>query len=220
MHRAEKFKCEIISWARVIRDAKKLSDIIRKSDYDIDIVVAVGRGGYVPARILCDHLLIRDLTSIKVEHWGTAVTSGRATVKIPLSGDIKNKNVLVVDDVTDTGETLRVSLDYLKEFEPKKIKSAVLMHKICSKTVPDYFVKKVVKWRWIIFPWHVHEDITEFVKSLISEGIISEETVIHQLYNLYGIRVKPQIIKEILSEIKNGGEGIRTPDTTDMSRLL
>ncbi len=197
-----KFRCEIISWNRVIKDSENLAKIIKKSGYKIDIIVAIGRGGYVPARILCDYLLIKDLTSIKVEHWGTAVSSKEAKIKFPLSGDIKNKNVLLVDDVTDTGETLRVSLDYLKTFKPYKIKTAVLIHKICSRFLPDYFVRKVIKWRWIIFPWHVHEDITEFVKRVAEKGLIVEK-IIDRLYDFYKIKVNPQTIREILSEIDN-----------------
>ena len=89
--------------------------------------MAIGRGGYVPARILCDYLLIRDLTSIKVEHWGSAATeTEKAVIKFRLCTDIKDKSVLLVDDITDTGDTLRVSLKYLKDFGPKTIKTAVL----------------------------------------------------------------------------------------------
>lgn len=206
--KTEKFKCEIIPWGRVIEDAKKLADIIKNSGYPIDIIIAIGRGGYVPARILCDHLLIKDLTSIKVEHWGTAISQKEARIKFPLCIEIKDKNILVVDDVTDTGETLKVSIDYLKTFQPKDIKTAVLVHKICSKTLPDYFVRKVIRWKWIIFPWHVYEDVTEFVKRLKVKEFIHEDNILQELYKLYGIKVSKTMIRKILLEIKNGGEGI------------
>lgn len=198
----KKFQCEIISWGRVIKDTKKLANIIKNSGYSIDIVVAIGRGGYVPARIICDYLLLKDLTSIKVEHWGTAVSQKEAKIKFPLCIEIKDKNILVVDDVTDTGETLRVSVDYLKTFQPKEIKTAVLIHKICSKTIPDYFIRKVIKWRWIIFPWHLYEDITEFVKDLKVKGYLHEDNIVQELFQLYGIKINKSMIKEILLEIK------------------
>ncbi|MDP2278208.1 MAG: phosphoribosyltransferase, partial [Nitrospirota bacterium] len=151
----ERFRCEILSWNRVVRDTIKLSKSIIDSGFKPDMVVAIGRGGYVPARILCDYLLIRDLTSIKVEHWGSAATeTEKAVIKFRLCTDIKDKSVLLVDDITDTGDTLRVSLKYLKDFGPKTIKTAVLIHKTCSVIVPDYFISKIIKWRWVIFPWH------------------------------------------------------------------
>jgi hypoxanthine phosphoribosyltransferase len=197
----ERFRCEILSWNRVIRDTKKLSKNIKDSGYKPDIVVAIGRGGYVPARILCDYLLMRDLTSIKVEHWGIAATeTEKAVIKFPLCTDIKGKKVLLVDDITDTGDTLRVSLEYLKTFEPKDIKTAVLIHKTCSAIIPDYFVSRVTKWRWIIFPWHIYEDLTGFVKRIKDMGIHSEDDIVRELRERYNIVVNIDAIKDVLLE--------------------
>ncbi len=200
----ERFRCEILSWARIVKDSKRLSKIIKDSGYNPDIVVAIGRGGYVPARILCDYLLIRDLTTIKVEHWGIAATeTEKAIIKFPLCAEIKDKRVLLVDDITDTGDTLRVSLEYLKNFEPKEIRTAILIHKSCSAIVPDYFVKKVVKWRWIIFPWHIREDLTGFVKNIRDAGISGVENIHHELMKRYNIDIDINTIKEVLSEIRD-----------------
>jgi hypoxanthine phosphoribosyltransferase len=200
---AKKFKCEILSWRRIAGDSQKLSKIIKDSRYNPDIVVAIGRGGYVPARVLCDYLLLKDLTSIKVEHWGIAATeTEKALIKFPLSADIKNKRVLLVDDITDTGDTLRVSLEYLKSFKPKEIKTAVLVHKTCSAIIPDYFVSKVVKWRWLIFPWHIYEDLTGFIKKIKDAGIHSEEDISRELKERYNIKVNIETVREILSEKK------------------
>lgn len=199
----ERFRCEILSWMRVVRDAKSLSKMIKDSGYNPDIVVAIGRGGYVPARIICDYLLIRDLTSIKVEHWGIAATqTEKAVIKFPLCTDIKDRSVLLVDDITDTGETLRVSRDHLKGFNPKEVRTAVLMHKTCSAIVPDYFVNKVVKWRWVIFPWHIWEDLMGFVKRIKDLNINREEDIRHELEERYKICVDLETIKKVLSELK------------------
>lgn len=196
----EKFRCEILSWNRVVKDSKRLSWIIKDSGYCPDIVIAIGRGGYVPARIICDYLLIRDLTTIKVEHWGIAATETKeAVIKFPLCTDIRDKKVLLVDDITDTGDTIMASLGYLKGFSPGIIKTAVLIHKTCSSIVPDFFVSRIVKWRWVIFPWHVWEDITGFVKKIQESGIHSEDDIRIELMNRYNIRVKEDSIKEILS---------------------
>ena len=158
MHSKEQITCEALSWSRVVKDSKRLSSLIKESGYKIDIAVAIARGGLVPARILSDYLSIRDLTTIKVEHWGiTATPSEKAVLKFPLCADIKDKNVLLVDDTTDTGDTLRVSLEYMKSFGPKEIRSAVLIHKTRSAVTPDYFIRKIVKWKWVIAEWTTHE---------------------------------------------------------------
>jgi len=200
----ERFRCEILSWKRVLADAKRLSKIIKDSGYDFHLVVAIGRGGFVPARILCDYLLIRDLATMKVEHWGIAATrTGKAVIKFPLCADIKDKRVLLVDDITDTGETLRVSIEYLRNFRPEEIRTAVLLHKTCSATIPNYFVRKIVKWRWVIFPWHIWEDLTGFIRTLRDTGTSCEEDIIRELKQRYGITAHPRMVEEILSEIQS-----------------
>lgn len=147
--------------------------------------------------------LIRDLTSIKVEHWGIAATeTEKAVIKFRLCTDIKDKSVLLVDDITDTGDTLRVSLKYLKDFGPKTIKTAVLIHKTCSVIVPDYFISKIIKWHWVIFPWHIREDLTGFVKNIKDKGIHDEEDISRELKLRYNINVQMETLREVLSELK------------------
>lgn len=197
------FRCDMPSWRRVVRDSKTLSNLIKTSGYDPNIVVAVCRGGVVPARLMCDFLHIKDLTTIKVEHWGMVATpTEKAVIKFPLYVDIKDKRVLLVDDITDTGDTLRVSLEHLKTFEPKEIRTAVLIHKIISGFLPDYYVRKITQWRWVIFPWHIWEDLTVLIKNMKAIGICCEEDIRRELNSKYNIEVQSEMIKEILSEIK------------------
>jgi hypoxanthine phosphoribosyltransferase len=194
-----RFRCEILSWARVVRDAKRLSWGIKESGYVPDIVIAIGRGGYIPARILCDYLMIHDLAAFKAEHWGSAaVRRKKAVIKFPLCADIRNKRVLLVDDITDTGETLSVSLKYLKRFRPREVRTAVLVHKTCSAILPDYFLRKIAKWRWIIFPWHLREDLTGFIARLKDEGICREGEIKRELRRRYHIDLRTEILREIL----------------------
>ncbi len=196
----ERFRCEILTWSSVVRDAKRLSWIIKDSGYVPDIVIAIGRGGYIPARILCDYLLIHDLAAFKAEHWGSAAArKKKAIITFPLSADIKNKRVLLADDITDTGETLRVSLQYLTGFGPKEIRTAVLIHKTSSSVMPDYFLRKISKWRWVIFPWHHWEDMAGFITRLTDEGIRGERDIKHELRRRYGINVRSDMLKELLS---------------------
>jgi hypoxanthine phosphoribosyltransferase len=201
----EQIKCELLSWRRVVKDAKSLSRLVEDSGYKIDIAVAIARGGLIPARILSDYLSIRDLTSIKIEHWGiTATPSEKAVLKFPLCADIKDKNVLLVDDTTDTGDTLRVAIEYLKSFAPKEVRTAVLIHKTRSAITPDYFIRKVVKWKGIIFPWHIWEHLTEFIRRITGSGMHDEEDIRHVLKQQYNIKVNIATVREVLSEAEKG----------------
>jgi hypoxanthine phosphoribosyltransferase len=197
------FKCEILSWRCVADNTKKLSTLIKNSGFIPQIVVAIGRGGLVPARILCDYLHIRDLTAVKVEHWGLAATPDKkAIIKFPLNADIKDKRVLLMDDITDTGDTLRITLEYLRGFGPQEIRTAVIIHKTTSDFIPDFYVRRITKWRWITFPWHVWEDLTAFIKEIRAHGFYSEEDIRQELKDRHKICVRLELIKEILSEMK------------------
>ena len=100
---ADSFPVDMVSWDSAISLSRSLADIIRASGLAPDLVIAIGRGGYVPARVVCDRLLISDLTSIKIEHWGVAAREfDRAVVRFHLSVDVEGKTILVIDDVTDT----------------------------------------------------------------------------------------------------------------------
>ena len=106
--------CELISWHEVYRLCRKLSERIITSGYRPDLIVAVARGGYVPARLLCDFIGINELTSIRVEHYYPgAKKQTEARIRDPLSADIAGRRVLLVDDVNDSGDTLLPIFDFL-----------------------------------------------------------------------------------------------------------
>ena len=159
--------CELISWPQVQRMCQRLSGLVRESGYCPDIVVAIGRGGFVPARLVCDYLDIMALTSIKIEHYLSGSSrQEQAIIRYPLCVDIKNLRVLLVDDVNDSGDTLAVAMQHLQAMQPIEIRTAVMHHKNISDFAVDYYARKVIKWRWLIYPWAVNEDISSFLKQL------------------------------------------------------
>ena len=109
---AECFECQVMDWNLFYRLARQVADKINSSGYKPDIIIGLARGGWVLARVLCDFVGVKDLVSLKVEHWGvTATPDGTAKLKYPLNVDLTGKKVLVVDDITDTGESMRVTID-------------------------------------------------------------------------------------------------------------
>jgi hypoxanthine phosphoribosyltransferase len=204
----ENFICQVLTWNRVARDTKELSRRVRDSGFVPDMVVAIGRGGLVPARVLCDYLRIKDLTTIKVEHWGIAATPDeKARIRFPLCADIAKRRVLLVDDITDTGETLELSSAYLREFGPEEVRTAVLIHKAAATFEPTYYVTKHRAWRWVIFPWHLWEDVTGFIEILRDEGVRGEECIRDELKKRYALHVRIETIMEILEELDSKGSG-------------
>jgi len=188
--------------------AKKVGKKINTSGYKPDMIVGLARGGWVLARILCDLIGVKDLVSLKVEHWGvTATPDGKAKLKHPLNIDLTGKKVLVVDDITDTGESMRVTVDYLKTLKPSEIRTAALRHIKSSKFIPDYYGEEIT-WRWVIFPWNYTEDLCNIIPKVCARlkmsptGEVDVKQVRNELKKSFSIEASEETITEILQELK------------------
>jgi hypoxanthine phosphoribosyltransferase len=195
------FKCYLVSWDEAYRLAKILARKIKKSGFKPDLVIGIARGGLVPARVVCDFLLQKDLAAIKVEHWGIAAMLGNAEIKFPLPIDIEGEKILIVDDVADTGDTFSVVMDYIAEKNPSEVKTAVLHYKTCSTCVPDYWAEKQDDWKWIIYPWAVYEDMTGFIRRVSTKSMAPED-IRKALKSNFDIKISRKDLMEILNDMR------------------
>jgi hypothetical protein len=192
-------RCEVISWSSFYDLARRLARKIRDSGYQPEVIVAIGRGGYVPGRILSDLLGQMDLTSFKIEHYHHARKQHAARVRYPLATDVAGRRVLLVDDVADSGETFAVALKHLNSRgAPAEIRSAVLHYKTISPYVPDYYAQKVLKWRWIIYPWAVTEDVGSFIRDMDPKPASADEAA-RRLATDHGIRLPRKVLSDLLT---------------------
>ena len=190
-------RCELISWTEVHRLCRRLASLVKASGYRPDIVVAIGRGGLVPARLVCDCLEIMALTSIKIEHYLSGSSrQAQAVIRYPLCMDIRDQRVLLVDDVNDSGDTLQLAIAHLNTFHPGEVRTAVIHHKTTTRLDVDYYARKIIKWRWLIYPWAIHEDVSAFHNRL-SPPPISLEKAQQQLADQYGIRISQRCLRDI-----------------------
>ena len=206
MEKPVPIRCYFVSWDKAYRLGRKIAHKIKASGFVPDIVIGVARGGLVPARIVCDFLHQKDLTSIKVEHWGIAVTHGTARIKFPLPEemDISGKKILVVDDVADTGDSYHVIVNHIMEKSPADVRTAVLQYKTCSTFVPDYWGEKHDTWKWIIYPWALYEDMTGFIKRVLVRPMTREEIRIG--LSVFNIKVSRKDLSEFLNEMREEGK--------------
>ncbi|MCI4369137.1 MAG: phosphoribosyltransferase [Thermoplasmata archaeon] len=159
---AELPRCRLTTWREVDRWADKLAGAVTDANRVPDTLVALTRGGWVPARLLSDRLGVRRVVSVRAQHWGvTATPSGRAEITEGLSGAIQGENVLLVDDITDTGESLELAAEKVGAAGPTRVESATFLHITHSKFVPTYFAEEIARdaWVWIVFPWNYWEDL-------------------------------------------------------------
>jgi len=84
----------------------------------------------------------------------------RPYLRQPLTLSIKDRRVLLVDDVSDSGLTLQFSVQALSLYMPAEIKTATLYIKPWTRYVPDYYAEQVNE--WVIFPWETGEFEREY----------------------------------------------------------
>jgi len=194
---ALKLRCEPVSWGRVHSLCRNLALDIRSERFRPDMIVAIGRGGWVPGRLLADLLGLMDLASIKVEHYHGAHKGRVARVTHPLSVDVSGRRILVVDDISDTGDTFQVTMAHLHEAgDPAELRTATLHHKVVSSFVPDFYAQKIVKWRWIIYPWALGEDLSAFAREMRPPPMDPAEMA-KRLAKEYGIRVNAATLRDV-----------------------
>ncbi len=197
------FKCYLVSWNEAARLAKSVAKQIKRSEYKPDLIIAVARGGLVPARIICDFLHHKDVVSIKVEHWGIAATLGTADIKyfLPPQVDAKDKKILIIDDVADTGDTFLETLKYIKSLDPVEVRTAVLHYKTSSSFEPDYWGEKLTRWNWIIYPWAIFEDINGFIEKVLKGKSLSSDEIKYELKRVYDINISKKWVSDILTDM-------------------
>ena len=98
---ADSFECEVMDWSLFYVLSKNVAKKVNSSGYKPDIIIGLARGGWVLARVLCDLVGVKDLVSLKVEHWGvTATPDGKAKLKYPFDINLTGKKVLEMAEKT------------------------------------------------------------------------------------------------------------------------
>ena len=143
----------IISWAELHRDARFLSEVLNEKG-PWKGIVAVTRGGLVPAALVARELDIRLVDTICVTSYDAAgagdaaQVQGRVEVLKGVPGD--GEGFLLIDDLVDTGRTAQV----VRQLLPKA-HFAALYAKPAGRPIVDTFVKEFKQSKWIHFPWDI-----------------------------------------------------------------
>jgi uncharacterized protein len=207
MDKVESFRCKLVTWDEIAQWTETVARKITETGFRPTVVIGLTRGGWVPARLICDHLKVKKLYAVKTEHWGvTANQDGKALLTQELSIDVANENVLIVDDITDTGESLILALGHLMKMKPRELKSGTLLHIAHSKIQPDFFCVHVPKeeWTWFIFPWNLHEDLRTILPKTLTVAR-DEGSVRTAFKDQFSIDVPIDLIRETLQELSAEG---------------
>lgn len=144
---------EVLTWEGFGYACRDLARTILDSGWVPDITVAIARGGLLPAGGIGYALDSKSVGTVNVEFYtGVGQTLEDPVVLPPAldTSDLAGAKVLVVDDVADSGRTLALVLDLMRQ-HGGEARSAVLYSKPRSVVVPDYSWRDTD--RWIMFPW-------------------------------------------------------------------
>jgi len=149
--------------------AKKILD----SGQSFDRVVALAKGGWTWARTIVDLLEVPQLSSTRLKSYCNVNECGQVKVTQPLSDSVDGENVLIFDDVVDSGETLIKAKEYLSLLGAKTVTTAALCYKPRSKFIPDFYAFTTTS--WVVFPHEYREFITQCQKQWSAKNISQPE---------------------------------------------
>ncbi len=165
---------------------------IKRDDYKPEVIVGVSRGGWPPARVMSDLLQNPNLANLRVEFYkDIGVRNKKPRITQPVTMEVVERRVLVVDDVSDTGYSLRVVANHLRRKPVKELRVCTIYMKPKSVFRPDYYARTTKK--WIIFPWERLEAVR-----LISKRFENDRTRVSSTVRaLKGSGISARLVRQL-----------------------
>lgn len=195
----DELEFEIPSWNQIYWFLLNLAKTIQNERFRADIIIGVSRGGLLPARILSDLLENPKLANIAAEFYvGPGKMRDKPIITQPVSVSVKDKDILLVDDVADSGESLKLVTSHLKEDGASQIKILTIYKKPWSSIVPDYYAKETRY--WIVFPWEIKETVRKIVEKYIQQGKTVEDIKKSLIMKGLEKEIVERFVREILGK--------------------
>ncbi len=156
-----------VTYNDIHQAVKRLAEQVRESGFEPDVIVAIGSGGFIPARIL-KTFINRPIFAVGISYYGIDNKPMDVPQKIQWIDEVQQKltgkKILLIDEVDDTRMTLSYCLEELISHDPEEIAVLVIHNKKkvkgahFPKEITRYFAAFDVEDRWIRYPWDA-EDI-------------------------------------------------------------
>ena len=209
----DEFKCTITNWDYIYDLCREVSNDVKAAEFEPEVVVALARGGWFAGRCICDFLGLDDLTSLKMEHYvGTAQKSGEPQVRYPMpEGSVEGKDVLIIDDIADTGGSIERAHEYVTERDAGEVRTGTLQLLGTSEFDPDFVGEKLDEWAWIVYPWNFIEDMIDLTAGVMERADATEftrEDIRHVLAEYHDVEriemeiAQPGRLGEVLNEME------------------
>lgn len=113
---------------RVVEMGKELTEAYKDKDLVV-VVLLKGAAWFATDLTRAIDLPLRVDFMVASSYGNGTSTTGNVKVKLDLSEDIKGKDVLVIDDIIDSGVTFAAISDMLRQYKPASLKTAALCDK-------------------------------------------------------------------------------------------
>ena len=151
----------VLTWDQVHSAIFELAGSIVKSNYKPDLIIGIGYGGIIPSTLM---YFVLPEVEFTILYPGKKLESGIDQIE-----NLEGKNVLVVDDLANSGDSLQATLDMIKAKKPKEVKAACLF---CSESYDklDYFTRHILPNELLVFPWYRCDGDSKGMKILKYRG--------------------------------------------------
>ena len=154
-------KYKDISFEEIQILSHRICSLIEQTNDDFDCIIGIAKGGNIPATLISYELEVPTFKTIQIKSYNddnerksTVFSSGTLSLIDELN---KYNNVLLVDDLADSGKTLSEFHELYKFLSNKvkvpNIKTACLYYKTKSEFKPDYYASSIEEEVWLNFPW-------------------------------------------------------------------
>jgi uncharacterized protein len=146
-----------LSWEQVEKLADRLAAKIKTSDLEADYIIGITAGGLIPLYFLAKKLDIDNILTVSATSYDKDKQKELKITYLP-EIDLSNKKLLLVDEITDTGTSLKgVSEAIVQKYHPSELKTATLaVNKERCKFYPDFHAMSE-EGEWLVFPWEKEE---------------------------------------------------------------
>jgi hypoxanthine phosphoribosyltransferase len=208
----DEFKCTITNWEYIYGLCRGVSNQVKAAEFEPDVVVALARGGWFAGRCICDFLGMDDLTSLKMEHYvGTGQKADEPTVRYPMpEGSVEGKDVLVIDDIADTGGSIERAHEYVTDRGASEVRTATLQLLQTSEFEPQFVGERLEEWTWVVYPWNFIEDMIDLISGVMEKADADTFTrgdIRHYLAEFHRVErigmeiAQPNRLDEVLEEM-------------------
>ncbi len=142
----------VLSWQQVHEMGDALARRIEASGFKPDYLVGIAVGGLIPLALIAENLGMRDILTISANSYD-GMQQGELNIRYLPVADLRGKKILLVDEIAETGETLKQLSSILRNhYQTGEVKTATLAINMTKCHFrPDFVVFEDDK--WIVFPW-------------------------------------------------------------------